>query len=460
MPTVKAAFRGRIPLVNFDQGPAIPLCFVLQLAYKLTPAHITDAFSKTVVLEHVLDRKTLDTYDLVFAYDLSRELMLVVSSAVGNLLMNASDLQTSLIPILRALFLLGMPTLGFGQFLFVFGKELGIAVGVPIGGDDHRLQPQVKSYHLRRDFQGFDVLFYQDGDEIAVSLIFGNSDATGLTSIGQGPMPRDIQRSIHLGKGESLPIPDKCIASIGSRLLIPLLFELGILCAPFKEIAKGTIQVAKGLLECHRRNIVEPTRLFLLLEQHQALGCAFVVQTLTMLVVSIRTLAQGPIVDVTATAEGLGQDAFLFLAWIEAVLVGSFLFHALQYSAHAVKCQGGRFHPAPWNGAGLPAPSDKVQVWDATKGAGVRATYLGHIGSVEAVAWSPDGKRIVSGSYDRTAKVWDAVGGDSVATAPGVAPLVTYTGHSLAVSSVTWSPDGRRIASASYDSTVQVWHAV
>ena len=107
------------------------------------------------------------------------------------------------------------------------------------------------------------------------------------------------------------------------------------------------------------------------------------------------------------------------------------------------------------SGSGTPTASGNptgsgdytVQVWDAVDGGNV-FTYRGHSDTVQAVAWSPDGKRIVSGSWDKTVQVWDAADGSHV---------YTYRGHSDAVRAVVWSPDGRRIASASYE--VQVWDA-
>ncbi len=84
-------------------------------------------------------------------------------------------------------------------------------------------------------------------------------------------------------------------------------------------------------------------------------------------------------------------------------------------------------------------------------------TYTGHSDSVSAVAWSPDGKRIASGSADKTVQVWDAANGGHV---------FTYTGHSGTgkfggVSAVAWSPNGQRIASGSGNpnTAVQVWDA-
>ena len=65
-------------------------------------------------------------------------------------------------------------------------------------------------------------------------------------------------------------------------------------------------------------------------------------------------------------------------------------------------------------------------------------TLKGHTGSVLSVAFSPDGKRIVSGSEDETLKVWDAVSGQVT---------LTLKGHSSSVNSVGFSPDGKRIVS-------------
>ena len=78
--------------------------------------------------------------------------------------------------------------------------------------------------------------------------------------------------------------------------------------------------------------------------------------------------------------------------------------------------------------------------------------YRGHSDQVLAVAWSPDGTRIASASYDNTVQIWDAANGGH--------PFA-YRGHSKEVWSVAWSSrDDKRIASASQDNTVQVWDAV
>ena len=197
MPTVKAAFGGGIPLVNFDEGSPIPCRFVLKLSDKLTPSHIRDGFRQAVVLNHILDVQTLDTYDLVFAYDASRELVLIVSPSIGYLLMDARNLETGFYAVLGTFFLLGMTALRFCQLLFILGEEFGVAIAVTIGGDDHRLQAQVKPNRRRCDFQWLDILFYQDGNKVAFGFIFGDGDAAWLASVRQWAVPRDVKRGIH-----------------------------------------------------------------------------------------------------------------------------------------------------------------------------------------------------------------------------------------------------------------------
>ncbi len=75
-------------------------------------------------------------------------------------------------------------------------------------------------------------------------------------------------------------------------------------------------------------------------------------------------------------------------------------------------------------------------------------TLRGHIGSVNAVSYSPDGDSLASGGADRTVLIWEMASERFEHT---------FTGHKDDVYTISYSPDGKHIASGSRDNTVKVW---
>ena len=94
------------------------------------------------------------------------------------------------------------------------------------------------------------------------------------------------------------------------------------------------------------------------------------------------------------------------------------------------------------------ASRDQIRMWDAVSGQLLRVLE-GSTGYGDAVvAFSPDGKWLVSGSDGHSVKLWDLVAGRLVRT---------LEGHKSIITSVAFSPDGRKLASASYDLSVKLW---
>jgi WD40 repeat protein/serine/threonine protein kinase len=90
-----------------------------------------------------------------------------------------------------------------------------------------------------------------------------------------------------------------------------------------------------------------------------------------------------------------------------------------------------------------------VRVYDVASGELLHALQ-GHIDRVVSVAFSPNGRRLVSTSLDRTVKLWDTATGQEV---------LTLRGHKDITSRALFSPDGRRLASVSVDGMLLVWDA-
>ena len=105
-------------------------------------------------------------------------------------------------------------------------------------------------------------------------------------------------------------------------------------------------------------------------------------------------------------------------------------------------------HLVSTGGAVVQRGDATLRIWDVETG-----KELKRINDANAycVAFSPDGKRIVSGSYlDKTVRVWDMATGKE---------LRKYEGHTGPVVGVAFFPDGKRIVSASHDGTARIWRA-
>ncbi|KAF8676780.1 WD domain, G-beta repeat [Rhizoctonia solani] len=93
-----------------------------------------------------------------------------------------------------------------------------------------------------------------------------------------------------------------------------------------------------------------------------------------------------------------------------------------------------------------------ISVWDVSTGRRVLGPVKKHENYVYAVTFSPDGTMVVSGSYDHSIYISNAYTGDTL-----VGPL---KGHTKAVTSLSFAPDGSFLASASEDHTIRIWNPI
>ena len=94
--------------------------------------------------------------------------------------------------------------------------------------------------------------------------------------------------------------------------------------------------------------------------------------------------------------------------------------------------------------------NNSAKIWNTLNGIFL-ADLKGHTNSVSYAQFSPDGKKIVTASWDSTAKVWDASSGNL---------LLTLSGHYGKVLFAKYSPDGKKIVTVSRDNSAIIWDAV
>jgi WD40 repeat protein/serine/threonine protein kinase len=90
---------------------------------------------------------------------------------------------------------------------------------------------------------------------------------------------------------------------------------------------------------------------------------------------------------------------------------------------------------------------ESPEIWDPDTGHRL-ATLTGHSSAISSAAFSPDGRWVVTASKDRTARIWESTTGKQ---------SVQLDGHKGTVNSVAFSPDGERVFTGSHDGTARMW---
>ena len=138
----------------------------------------------------------------------------------------------------------------------------------------------------------------------------------------------------------------------------------------------------------------------------------------------------------TVEAESMLRTAFLYNS---AVLNG----HTNNVTSASFSPDGKKIVSASWD--------KTIRIWDVETGKQIGVATENHTSFVSYATFSPDGKKIISASDDRTIRIWDAETGEQIGE-----PL---EGHTDFINSASFSPDGKKIVSAADDRTIRIWDA-
>ncbi len=158
----------------------------------------------------------------------------------------------------------------------------------------------------------------------------------------------------------------------------------------------------------------------------------------------------GPVEDLAFSADGttIAAASDKFIVWDNASGEQQFSYDAWPYIVDQVALS-----PDGSLLAGSEQGGTELLIWDltgASDNAEPQTLEEAHERSLTGIAFSPDGSKLITGSDDGTAIIWDVA---------ELKPLVTLRGHTDSVEEVIWSPGGDRVATGSSDGSIMIWDA-
>ncbi len=334
--TIPTAFRTGKPLVNFHQVSTIPPGFVFQLSNHLSPPRITDGTGKFPVLHHVLHRQRLNGNRLIVTHQPGCQLVQMVFSGIGNLLLDSSNSQPRFVPVTRPLLLAAQRLLRSAKSLVVLVKVSGIGNLLPGTQRHQAVNPSIHTHRLSH------------GCKLQISgVIKPQTDiplSRRIQPDGNGGWPypfRQLPRPFDMQWGQTLCQKYVAVLPLERRFgefctaAIALLFEVGILRPSCKEVLESRLQMPQSLLEWNTAHLLEKLEVILFFPLRQQGRALNIVNLLLPFRPGFSPRCQCAVVDQPDTAQRPTQERFLLSRWVKAVTES--LFHVSHYTKKTVR---------------------------------------------------------------------------------------------------------------------------
>ena len=272
VPACRAGFARRIPPVDHDQFPAVPLAFVRKLPAELTPAAVADGAGETPVADHVLDGEILDHDHVVLAYEPGAGPVQVVAPGVTDLTVGAGNLGFRLGPVRGTVLAAGQASLVAGQITGLAFQVPGIRHPPPVAGHGEVLHAQVGADGppgLRQRFRA--VAVDHERHVPAAIRLPGDNHHCGVEyrRVRGWPGPYEPQRGGRLRQPESAVFHAERRAGVVGGLPGAAGLEPGIAGTPGEERGKRFVLVPQRLLKGHGRDLVQERQVRVFLQYGQ-----------------------------------------------------------------------------------------------------------------------------------------------------------------------------------------------
>jgi hypothetical protein len=306
-----------IPGINQYHPPTGIFRLVCENTEKIPPACIGDTFSKTMILDHVLNLEVFGEDRTVPIDQLPGDLMMKVAADVSYLLVFSAQERNCFPTAVATLLPAGYSLLGFNQSVFGLSQEAGIINEFAIGSCQKRLQPHIDTDDIGAWRKGH---AFRSTREYPIPPVILSFQGERLDFAIDRPVQFNLNRA-HFGKNKPIFSKSETKLGIGKTVVAVKVLEAGITglskCRPAVESLERFINPVDNILKhlgidfvVFRAFLFQSGKLTALLAKGYR-G--------TALSPGITALLEGSIIQVPASIKGMRQDSRLNLRWIEPV---------------------------------------------------------------------------------------------------------------------------------------------
>jgi len=296
--TSSTALRTGKPTVDLYQRSPVPLGFVFQLPYHVTPTGIANRAGKLGMFDHSLHSQRLNNNRLVLTNQSSCQLVQMVLSGVGNLLVDSGHVKSRFLSIASPLLLAIQCLLRPSQLFVSLVKMLGVGNLFACTQGDKTANPHIQAYSVGGRWQGQMARIVKPQADVPLPRrIQANSNGGWLNTIWQLPRPSDIQWLGALCQNHLAVFPPEGRLSKFCTTAVALLFEVGIFRPTCKEVTESGLQMPQSLLQRNAADLVEKLQVILLFPRRQRSGSLYVGHALLLPVPCARPQRQGFVID-------------------------------------------------------------------------------------------------------------------------------------------------------------------